>query len=461
MRWASGVQFSIDTDRKQIDFSDLNVDGSGSSVIYEDYDYNDNNILPHHFFNSTKLAAGYREISILDAVANGEVAQPPRIDGRHLARVAKIFKMDSTEEILVPLTNYHPNGFDEHGNVFLNTGKRLVLDADTDNVVQQPAPSSNNRGNIDGTQLRFITPPAEDTSSTSTTLIGYESTLDASNITFDAYTIQAGAQTSTNQISSISNNSISFHNTNFTTMFSKNSVKFQPSVFEPTVFKTTYIDTVNGNHQHPVYVSPGGGLTSGNTLFNGSYLSGGTGPVSNPGGADDEECFYHTINLTSLIHSQFPEASGQSLSSKIHESGPEYKLSVKIQQLDNNIGLLTVESKYAIQINLGNWFNEDSDGNYFGSSTSGETDTTAPYLLLNSFPVDCPDKKTVSHNTENMHLFYQRYKHTGSDITTESPHIYQNDIVVRIAFKKTISGNSGTNNDFALPNLGYTLIQTA
>ena len=60
-----------------------------------------------------------------------------------------------------------------------------------------------------------------------------------------------------------------------------------------------------------------------------------------------------------------------------------------------------------------------------------------------------------------MHLFYQRYKHTGSDITTESPHIYQNDIVVRIAFKKTISGNSGTNNDFALPYLGYTLIQTA
>ena len=38
MRWASGVQFSIDTDRKQIDFSDLNIDGSGSSVIYEDYD---------------------------------------------------------------------------------------------------------------------------------------------------------------------------------------------------------------------------------------------------------------------------------------------------------------------------------------------------------------------------------------------------------------------------------------
>jgi hypothetical protein len=468
MRWASAVRLSIDSDRKQIDFSDLNVDGSGSSVIYEDYDYNDNNIRPNQFFNSTKFIAGYREeiqrVAPSYTSSSNTYGNPvgsPRIDGRHLARIANLFKFDSTEQILVSLANsaWGTNGFDVHGNVFLNTGKRLVLEADTDNVVSAPESSSNNTSNIDGTQLRFITPPVDDTSSTSNTQIGYESILDASNITFDAYTIQNNNNTPTNQMSSISINSLSFHNNNFSTMFSKNSVKFQPSIDQPSVFKTTFIDIVNGNHKHPVYNSEGL-LVHGDVQYNTNYLS-GSSTNADPGG-DFKECFYHTINLTSLINQQFPEASGQDLSTKIHASGPEYKLSFKIKQLDDSVTLQTIESKYAIHINLGDWFNTDSSGNYFGSSTSQETDTPEPYLLLNSFPIDCPDKKTVSHNTDNIHLFYQRYKHTGSDITIGTPQIITNDIIVRVAFKKTISGDSNSNtSNFELPNLYYTLIQIA
>tara|TARA_X000000368_G_scaffold91188_1_gene69643 strand:+ start:20362 stop:21798 length:1437 start_codon:yes stop_codon:yes gene_type:complete len=478
MRWANGVRFSIDYDRKKIGFGDLNIESGESKISYVDPN-NDDDIVAGELAEASKYVAGFRNEY---TTRSGEEGLTARENGKLVARIADLFKINIKNA--VPSDNLKIRN--KKGFIFNNHSEFIPNYEDTsDNC------------HIDGTQIRFITKPKTelDDVGVSININGTEGLLDSSTLTFDSYYIDSsGEAQESGEMSSFGTKALTFETLQSSSVISLNSIKFQPAIQTVEVFKTIVIDS-NGIHTHPCYgyditqnpaavntnpYYPENHMNSKN--YEGNYRS---DPAIVPNTdilTGGEECFYHVINLTRELERIFPQATLGNMNSPdnriIHETGPEYKLSIKIEQWDtgtelqdsNNVTYYGKEEHvYTMNINLGEWFNTTKDhvGNviYENSAEIMSTSSDKPYYNLNSYPSNVADKLVFSRNITNTSIYYQRYYHTGDPLTTPTI-ITQNDYVLRLAFKKKTSTlNEAVDSSYpwkgSFPLLSYSFIQTA
>ena len=505
MRWANGVRFSIDYDRKKIGLGDLNVESSQSKIKYVDPN-GDNDILAGEIAEASKYIAGFR--SEYETIS-GEEDVTARDNGKLVARIADIFKININNAPADNLKIRNKKGF-----VFNNHSEFTPDYNDT-----------HDNSHIDGTQIRFITKPKEslDGAGVSIHTDGTEGILDSSTLMFDSYIINNDGQPEeTGEMSSFDIKSLTFETRHARSVISLNSVKFQPVVQTVELYNTVLIDS-SGIHTH---VSYNYDSTTGNRDSTPFYPSGynaglnyegdyKSSPIIVPSASlkesFGEECFYYVINLTKELKLLFPQATQANMNSIddrfIHETGPEYKLSVKTEQWDttktymDNNGVhyhKKEEHVYIIDINLGEWFNTttNTDGNiiYDNSSEVESTKSEKPYYSLNNYPTNITDKLVLfrdktpytppsaevtadpptydppaeSATTESTttRMYYQRYHHTGSEEDETVPLISRNDYVLRLAFqKKTDALNESTDPSYpwrgSFPTVSYSIIQTA
>ena len=491
MRWADGVRFSIDYDRKKIGLGDLNIESSESKISYVDPNgiSEDNDIFAGELAEASKYVAGFRSEY---TTRSGEEGLTARENGKLVARIADLFKVN----IKNPVPSDNLKIRNKKGFVFNNHSEFIPnYEDNSDNC------------HIDGTQIRFITKPYTDEDGVGVTVNynGTEGLLDSSTLTFDSYFIDSsGEAQETGEMSSFGTKALTFETLQSSSVISLNSIKFQPSVQTVEPFKTVLIDS-SGIHTHLCY---GYDITGSEPTVNTTpyypTFSGTWDPNNHPNYEGDykspdtsgnflspdqnllensDECFYHVINLTKELERMFPQATLGNMNSTqhriIHDTGPEYKLSIKIEQWDtgnqlqdsnNVIYYAKEEHVYTININLGVWFNtsKDSSGNivYDNSAEIMSTSSDKPYYNLNNYPSQVADKVLLSRNITNTPMYYQRYIHTGDQIDNTFPIIHQNDYVIRLAFKKkTDVMNELTNSskpwlgDF--PKLSYSIIQIA
>lgn len=478
MRWANGVRFSIDYDRKKIGLGDLNIESGESKISYVDPN-NDDDIIAGELAEASKYVAGFRNEY---TTRSGEEGLTARENGKLVARIADLFKINIKNA--VPSDNLKIRN--KKGFIFNNHSEFIPNYEDTsDNC------------HIDGTQIRFITKPKTelDDVGVSININGTEGLLDSSTLTFDSYYIDSsGEAQESGEMSSFGTKALTFETLQSSSVISLNSIKFQPSVQTVELFKTIVIDS-NGIHTHLAYgydVTQSPAVVNTVPYYPASYSAGnnyeGDYKVNPPIQSDEsllvggEECFYHVINLTKELERTFPQATLGNMNSPdnriIHETGPEYKLSIKIEQWDtgtelqdsNNVTYYGKEEHvYTMNINLGEWFNTTKDhvGNviYENSAEIMSTSSDKPYYNLNSYPSNVADKLVFSRNITNTSIYYQRYYHTGDPLDT-FPIITQNDYVLRLAFKKKTSTlNEAADSSYpwkgSFPLLSYSFIQTA
>ena len=492
MRWADGVRFSIDYDRKKIGLGDLNIESSESKISYVDPSGNpdDNDIFAGELAEASKYVAGFRSEY---TTRSGEEGLTARENGKLVARIADLFKVN----IKNPVPSDNLKIRNKKGFVFNNHSEFIPnYEDNSDNC------------HIDGTQIRFIAKPYTDEDSVGVTINhnGTEGLLDSSTLTFDSYFIDSnGEAQETGEMSSFGTKALTFETLQSNSVISLNSIKFLPSVQTVEPFKTVLIDssgihthlcygydisgaepTVNTAPYYPVY--SGTWDPSNHSNYEGDYKT----PDANGNFLPPEqtllpladECFYHVINLTRELERMFPQATMGNMNSIhhriIHDTGPEYKLSIKIEQWDtgtelqdsNNVTYYAKEEHvYTININLGEWFNttKDSSGNiiYDNSAEIMSTSSDKPYYNLNDYPLHVADKVSLSKNiTNSTPMYYQRYYHTGDQLDAVLPIINQNEYVIRLAFKKKTDvinqpRNTSTPWDGDFPKLSYSIIQIA
>ena len=93
MRWADGVRFSIDYDRKKIGLGDLNIESSQSKISYVDPNgiSEDNDIFAGELAEASKYVAGFRSEY---TTRSGEEGLTARENGKLVARIADLFKVN-------------------------------------------------------------------------------------------------------------------------------------------------------------------------------------------------------------------------------------------------------------------------------------------------------------------------------------------------------------------------------
>lgn len=473
MRWADGVRFSIDYDRKKIGLGDLNVESSESKIPYLDLN-GDNDIFAGELAEASKYVAGFRDEY---TIRSGEDALTARENGKLVARFLNLFKINIKNT--VPSDNLKVRN--KKGFIFHNHSDF------TPNYLED-----DDNCHIDGTQIRFITKPESilDSMGIDRSKNGTEGLLDSSTLIFDSYTVNNdGEPEETGEMSSFDIKALTFQNLNASTIISHNSVKFQPGIKTVEPFKTVFIHS-SGVHTHLCYdydITQTPAAVNTNPYYpvsdiNGKNYEGNykSNPVIVPNTdilTDGEECFYHVINLTKEIERIFPQATLGNMNSQdnriIHETGPEYKLSIKIEQWDTDnyaesLHYRKEEHMYTININLGEWFNitKDSSGNkiYDNSAERMSTSSDKPYYNLNNYPSNVADKLLIARNITSTSIYYQRYYHTGNFVT--NPITRRNDYLMRFAFKKTTSALNETADPLApwkgaFPKLSYSIIQTS
>lgn len=494
MRWADGVRFSIDYDRKKIGLGDLNIESSQSKISYVDDNVpfspidpteSNNDIFAGELAEASKYVAGFRSEY---TNRSGEEGLTARENGKLVARIADLFKVN----IKNPIPSDNLKIRNKKGFVFNNHSQFIPnYEDNSDNC------------HIDGTQIRFITKPYVETDNVGLDINqnGTEGLLDSSTLTFDTYYIDSSGQAQeTGEMSSFGTKALTFETLQSSSVISLNSIKFQPSVQTVDVFKTVLIDS-SGIHTHLSYgYDISGAEPTVNIVPYYPVYSGTWDPNNHPNYEGDykaippiqpltsllstaDECFYHVINLTKELERMFPQATLGNMNSTehriIHDTGPEYKLSIKIEQWDtgtqlqdsNNVIFYPKEEHiYTININLGEWFNisKDSSGNsiYENSAEIMSTSSEKPYYNLNDYPSNVTDKLLLSKNlTNSTPMYYQRYIHTGDQLDT-FPIIDLNDYVIRLAFKKKTDRlneptNPSTPWDGDFPKLSYSIIQIA
>ena len=209
MRWADGVRFSIDYDRKKIGLGDLNIESSESKISYVDPNgiSEDNDIFAGELAEASKYVAGFRSEY---TTRSGEEGLTARENGKLVARIADLFKVN----IKNPVPSDNLKIRNKKGFVFNNHSEFIPnYEDNSDNC------------HIDGTQIRFITKPytEEDSAGVTVNYNGTEGLLDSSTLTFDSYFIDSsGEAQETGEMSSFDTKALTFETLQSSSVISLN-----------------------------------------------------------------------------------------------------------------------------------------------------------------------------------------------------------------------------------------------